>query len=141
MSFAYFLHQILIILLLLFQINGGRGTSLLIIYYVLLIVCSLVLIAGFTVHPSSVIQAKDAMARFDCQTDLEQAIDIKWSIGGVFLSQYHPTGVIAQRRGQSSWLSVPAVTQYNRTVIQCKVIDSSLSNELSKPAYLTVQGT
>ena len=54
--------------------------------------------ARITVHPASVIQAEGALAQFSCEIHLN-AIGIKWSIAGVYLSQHHPAGVTTHSQG------------------------------------------
>ena len=88
----------------------------------------------------TVFQAVGVDAQFQCKN--LDAITLTWSIGGIFLSQYHPPNVTTRVYLLVNTLTVPGITRYNGTAIQCKAILNLYTDEheLSQIAYLFLQG-
>lgn len=94
----------------------------------------------FTIQPSTVVLPVGAHAQFQCQH--LDAITLTWSIGGVYLYQYHPPNVTTTVFLQVSTLTIPGLVRHNGTAIQCKAIFNLATDdhELSNVAYLLLQG-
>ena len=90
----------------------------------------------------SVIQAEGLNAVFECLYPAATAYS--WAINGTFLSDF-PSDIVTD---SPSWdspasLTIPAIPEYNNTVIQCRaiaVVGGSNQVLLSDNATLTVYG-
>ena len=90
----------------------------------------------------SVIQAEGLMAVFECL--YPGATAYSWAINGTFLSVY-PSDLVAvsPSGGSPASLSIPAIPEYNNTVVQCRaivVVGGGILVLLSDNATLTVYG-
>ena len=62
-------------------------------------------------------------------------------VNGRLLSELETPGVIARSRGSTFFLQVPAVMEFDNTVVICEVIIlDPFSIETSDPAFLGIQG-
>ena len=98
---------------------------------------------SFTVQPMSLIQAEGLEAVFDCLHP--EAISYAWAINGTFLrlSDFPPDIVPVSPTGDSrATLTVPAIPEYNDTVVQCgATVPGPMGGfPLSGNATLTVYG-
>ena len=96
----------------------------------------------FTVQPMSVIHAEGQEAVFECLYPAATAYS--WAINGTFLSNFPPDIVTDSPSGGSpASLTIPAIPEYNNTVIQCGaivVVGGDVQVLLSDNATLTVSG-
>ena len=106
-------------------------------YYIIILFCNT---DRVRVHPTLVVQAEGMMSQFTCELHNINAISIKWSIGGTYLSQYHPHGVSTSSRGPTSVLNIPARREFNGTAIKCTAVDINFVFEASNAVRLLVQG-
>ena len=100
----------------------------------------LILAQQFTVQPESVVQAQGLEAVFECLNP--NAIVHVWRINGEFLleDQFPPDVTRIPPSGDSpARLIIPAIPQYNNTVLQCIALMVEES-PLSRNATLKVQG-
>ena len=97
--------------------------------------------SNFTVQPVSVIQAEGLEAVFKC---LYPGASHNWFINGIFRSVFPPDIVDRSPSGDSpASLTIPARSEYNNTVIQCRaivVVGGGIQVLLSDNATLTVYG-
>ena len=102
-------------------------------------------IAGFSDQPESVVQAEGLEAVFECL--YPGAVYHSWGINGEFLfdDQFPPNVTRVLPSGDSpARLIIPAIPQYNNTVVQCEAIVRAeggyLTSVLSCTVILLVQG-
>ena len=102
---------------------------------------SLILAHQFTVQPESAVQAEGLEAVFECL--YPRAVSHSWRINGEFPSddQFPPDISCTLPQGDSpARLIIPAIPQYNNTVVQCIALMLRGSNPQSENATLRVQG-
>ena len=98
--------------------------------------------SNFTEQPQSARQAEGLETVFECL--YPGAISYAWAINGTFLSDY-PPGIVTDSPsgGSPATLTIPAIPEYNNTVIQCRaivVVGGDIQLPLSDNATLTVYG-
>ena len=105
-------------------------------------VLSLILALQLTVQPESVVQAEGLEAVFECL--YPGATLYGWAFNGSFLEDFPSDVETDAPLGDSpARLIIPAIPQYNNTVIQCEAVvreEGGLMSVLSKTATLQVQG-
>ena len=90
------------------------------------------------------IQAEGVDAHFHCNIHIS-ALNIKWRINEVSLSQSHLPNVTSQSSGSNSTLTLPALAMHNGTALQCGAYiydndNGRFRTEWSTSSLLRVQG-
>ena len=96
-------------------------------------------------EPTSVVQAEGLIAVFECFCSA--AYSHHWALNGQFLDddQFPDDVIRITPRDSSAKLLIPATSEYNNTIVQCKVLfhnesQNTYKSVLSVNATLTVQG-
>ena len=94
----------------------------------------------FTVHPVSVTQVEGTNVVFECLYPNVTAYG--WAFNGTRLAFFpSDVGTDSPSGDSPASLTIPAIPEYNNTVVHCEAVGGGVGNIRSESATLKVQGT
>ena len=94
-------------------------------------------IAEFVSTPASINTTLGSTAIFNCSVTTGTVV---WIINGSVLSDAPKPDITAEQVGRMFFLDVPAIEEYNNTVVQCALAILGGDDLYSDPVILRVQG-